>query len=108
MEVGRSWKAEQLFVGFTRAVFKYGETSIKRTPSGSLNCPLNRGCLLNRGLTKLHNVCCTRMTIIRPDIDLICRLLTAKYIDLSLFIDYSTFFKDVIQYYYCQFSPVSA
>ena len=102
MEVGRSLKAEQLFVGFTRAVFKYGETSIKRTPSGSLNCPLNRG------LKKLHNVCCTRMTIIRPDIDLIYRLLTAKYIDLSLFIDYSTFFKDVIQYYYCQFSPVSA
>ena len=23
-------------------------------------------------------------------------------------IDYSTYFKDVIQYYYCQFSPVSA
>ena len=78
MEVGRSWKAEQLFVGFTRAVFKYGETSIKRTPSGSLNCPLNKGCPLNRGLKKLHNVCCTRMTIIRPDIDLIYRLLTAK------------------------------
>ena len=33
------------------------------------------------------------MTIIRPDIDLIYRLLTAKYIDLSLFIDYSTFFQ---------------
>ena len=48
------------------------------------------------------------MTIIRPDIDLIYSLLTAKYIDLSLFIDYGTFFKDVIQYYYCQFSPVSA
>ena len=35
-------------------------------------------------------------------------LLTAKCIDLSLLIDYSTYFKDVIQYYYCQFSPVSA
>ena len=50
MEVGRSWKAEQLFVGFTLAVFKYGETSIKRTPSRHLNCPLNRGWTLNRGL----------------------------------------------------------
>ena len=29
MEVGRSWKAEQLFVGFILAVFKFGETSIK-------------------------------------------------------------------------------
>ena len=35
-------------------------------------------------------------------------LLKAKCIDISLLIDYSTYFKDVIQYYYCQFSPVSA
>ena len=27
--------------------------------------------------------------------------------NLSLLIDYSTFFKDVIQYYFCQLSPVS-
>ena len=47
------------------------------------------------------------MTIIRLDIDLIYSLLIAKYIDLSLVIDYSTFLKDVIQYYHCQFSPVS-
>ena len=39
---------------------------------------------------------------------LLGELLTAKCIDLSLLIDYSTYFKDVIQYYYCQFSPVSA
>ena len=40
------------------------------------------------------------MTIIRPDIGLIYSLLTAiaKFIDLSLLIDYSTYFKDVIQY----------
>ena len=40
---------------------------------------------------------------------LIYSLLTAKCIDLSLFIDHSTYFKDVIQYYmyYYQFSPVS-
>ena len=48
------------------------------------------------------------MTIIRPDIGLIYSLLTAKCIDLSLLIDYSTYFKDVIQYYHCQFSLVSA
>ena len=42
------------------------------------------------------------MTIIRPDIGLIYSLLTAKCIDLSLLIDYSTYFKDVIQNYYCQ------
>ena len=36
------------------------------------------------------------MTIIRPDIGLIYSLLTAKCIDLSLLIDYSTYFKDVI------------
>ena len=48
------------------------------------------------------------MTIIRPDIGLIYSLLTSKCFDLSLLIDYSTYFKDVIQYYCCQFSPVSA
>ena len=48
------------------------------------------------------------MTIIRPDIGLIYSLLTAKCTDLSLLIDYSTYFKDVIQNYYCQFSLVSA
>ena len=42
-----------------------------------------------------------------PDIDLIYSFLTAKYTDLSLVIDYNTFFKNVIQYYYIQFSPVS-
>ena len=31
-----------------------------------------------------------------------------KCIDLSLLIDHSTYFKDVIQYNHCQFSPVSA
>ena len=39
---------------------------------------------------------------------LIYRLLTAKCIDLFLLINYSTYFKDIIQYYYCQFSLVSA
>ena len=39
---------------------------------------------------------------------LLGELLTAKCIDLSLLIDYSTYCKDVIQYYYSQFSPVSA
>ena len=34
----------------------------------------------------------------RPDISLIYSLLTAKFIDLSLLIDYSSYFKDVIQY----------
>ena len=48
------------------------------------------------------------MTIIRLDIGIIYSLLTAEFIDLPLLIDYSTNFKDVIQYYYCQFSPVSA
>ena len=48
------------------------------------------------------------MTIIQPNIGLIYSLLTAKCIDSSLLIDYSTYFKDVIQYYFGQFSPVSA
>ena len=48
------------------------------------------------------------MTTIRPDIGLIYSLLTPKCINLSLLIDYNTYFNDVIQYYYCQFSPVSA
>ena len=39
---------------------------------------------------------------------LIYSILTAKFIDLSLLIDYSTYFRDVIQYYFRQFSPVSA
>ena len=38
------------------------------------------------------------MTIIGPDISLIYSLLTAKCIDLSLLIDYSTYFRDVIQF----------
>ena len=38
------------------------------------------------------------MTIIRPDISLIYSLLTAKCIDLSLLIDSSSYFKNVIQY----------
>ena len=46
------------------------------------------------------------MTIIRLDISLIYSLLTAKCIDLSLLIDYSANFKDVIQDCYCQFSLV--
>ena len=46
------------------------------------------------------------MTIISPDIGLIYSLLAAKCIDLSLLIDYSTNFKDVIQDCYCQFSLV--
>ena len=48
------------------------------------------------------------MTILQMDIGLIYSLLAAKCIDLNSLIDYSTYFKDVIQYYYCQFSPVSA
>ena len=47
------------------------------------------------------------MTIVRLDVGLIYSLLTAKFIDLSLLIDYSMYLKDIIQYYYCQFSPVS-
>ena len=38
------------------------------------------------------------MTIIRPDISLIYSLLTTKCIDLFLLIDYSSYFKNVIQY----------
>ena len=48
------------------------------------------------------------MMDVRPDIGLIYSLLTAKCIDLSQLIDYSMDFKDLIQYYYCQFSLVSA
>ena len=40
------------------------------------------------------------MTILRPDIGLTYSLLTAKCIHLCLLIDYSTYFKDVIQFYY--------
>ena len=38
------------------------------------------------------------MTILLLDIGLIFSLLTAKCIDLSLLIDYSRYFKEVIQY----------
>ena len=41
------------------------------------------------------------------DISLIYSSSIAKCIDLSLLLDYTTHLKDVIQYYYCQFSPVS-
>ena len=30
------------------------------------------------------------------------------FVNAKTLTDYSTYFKDVIQYYYCQFSPVSA
>lgn len=42
----------------------------------------------------------------RSNLQFIAR--TAKSTDLSLLVDYSTYFKDAIQYYCCQFSPVSA
>ena len=51
---------------------------------------------------------CSRMTIMLPDIGVIYSLLTAKCIHLSLLIDHNTYFKEVIQYYYSQFSPVFA
>ena len=44
------------------------------------------------------------MTIIWFDIGLIYSLLTAKCMNLSLLIDNSTYFKDIIQYYFCQLS----
>ena len=47
------------------------------------------------------------MTIILLNIGLIYSLLKCKCIDLSLLIDYCTYFEEVIQYCYCQFSPVS-
>ena len=54
-------------------------------------------------LRKLRKLCCTLCKT------RIYSLLRAKCIDLSLLIDYGTrYFKDVMRYYYCQFSPVSA
>ena len=50
----------------------------------------------------------TRLAITRPNIGLINSLFAAKYIDLYFLFDYSTYFKDVIQFYYCQFTPVSS
>ena len=38
------------------------------------------------------------MTIIWPDVGLIYSLLTAKCIDLSLLVNYSTYFRDLIQF----------
>ena len=50
-------------------------------------------------VTRLFGQLSLRMTIIQLDMSLIYSLLTAKCIDLSVLIDYSTYFKDVIQYY---------
>ena len=59
--------------------------------------------MLLRKLRKLSKESCALLCV-----RVVGELLTAKCIDLSLLIDYSTYFKDVIQYQYCQFSPVSA
>ena len=72
-------------------------------------CPFNSGCPLNRGFY-LQRLPCTmiKFRVVEETRDalqctlcktssLIDSLLTAKYIDLSLLIDYSTYFKDVIQ-----------
>ena len=45
--------------------------------------------------TRLLGELSSQMTIIRPDIGVIYSLLTAKCIDLSLLMDYSTSFKNV-------------
>ena len=56
-------------------------------------------CLTFNGYSgrKLRKPCCT----LGKTLGIIYSLSTAKCIDLPLLIDYSTFFKDVIQYYYC-------
>ena len=69
------------------------------------------------GSMLLRKLCCTftrllgeiwlLMTIILPDIGLIYNLLTAKCIDLSLLINYSRYFKDLIQYYYSVRCPLN-
>ena len=71
-------------------------------------CPFNSGCPLNRGFY-FQRLPCTmiKFRVVEETKDalqctlcktssLIDSLLTAKCIDLSLLIDYSTYFKDVI------------
>ena len=101
---------------------KYSETSIKRTPLRDLPSVLLiesvrlirvvkiAQCLLRINIQRLL---CTviKLHVVKEAIQSLSSL--PFIINFNLFVnaktltDFSTYFKDVIQYYYCQFSPVS-
>ena len=100
--------------------------TVKPLLSGHLRdlpkCPLNRGCPLNKGCKIAQcllniNIQLLLFTVIKLHVveEAIQSSSSLPFItNFNLFVnaktltDFSTYFKDVIQYYYCQFSPVSA
>ena len=101
--------------------------TVKPVLSGHLRdlpkCLLNRGCPLNRGFkncTMFVNdqhltvtLCCVKkLLVVKEAIVSSSSLPFITNFNLSVnaktLTDFSTYFKDVIQYYYRQFSPVSA
>ena len=85
-------------------------------------CLLNRGCPLNRGFkncTMFVNdqhltvtLYCEKLHVVKEAIKSSSSLPFITnfnlFVNVKTLADFSTYFKDVIQYYYCQFSPVSA
>ena len=98
--------------------FKVGWYPPKKTGSSHLNrgCPLNRGCKIAQCLLTINiqRLLCTviKLHAVQEAIQSSSSLPLNTYFNLSVnaktLTDFSMYFKDVIQYYYCQFSPVSA
>ena len=101
----------------------YSETSIKRTPSGpSQSVPLIEGArlievvkIVQWTLTiNIQQLLCTviKLHVVKEAIQSSSSLPFSTnfnlFVNPKTLTDFSTYFKDVIQYYYCQFSPVSA
>ena len=95
---------------------KYSETSIKRHLRDLPKCPLNRGCK-NCAMFVNDQHSTVTLTVIKLHVvkEAIQSSNSLPFItNFNLFInaktltEFSTYFKDVIQYYYCQFSPMSA
>ena len=102
---------------------KYSETSIKRTPSGPfLSVRLIKGVRLIEVVKiaqcwltiKIQRLLCTviKLHVVKEAIQSSSSLPFITnfnlFVNAKTLTDFSPYFKDVIQYYYCQFSPVSA
>ena len=100
--------------------------TVKPVLSGHLwhlpKCLFSRGCPLNRGFkncTMFVNdqhltvtLYCEKLHVVKEAIKSSSSLPFITnfnlFVNAKTLTDFSTYFKDVIQYYYCQFSPVSA
>ena len=98
----------------TLPLVRYSETSIKRTRSGPkvrlIEVVKIAQCLLTINIQRLL---CTviKLHVVKEAIQSSSSLPFITnfnlFVNAKTLTDFSTYLKDVIQYYYCQFSPVS-